>query len=240
MSAGARIIRPVSGAETILFDVCLRESHEGEVTVTEHPVEIGAAVADHARAALNHISLEVMVSNYPIESPPSNADGVSGAVSPHELVYQEPLHLPVSLPGAATLLTALGANIRTVKDSVNVLQFSAPFNRVQSVYTELWTIKTDAELVTISTPLWYYENMVITHLSAPREPETGGSAIIFTIEARELRFVETQTVAAVPNSKADKGAQPTKPADTGNPADSYRSSLASNIKDMVANAIGGL
>lgn len=52
--------------DTIELDAAISESHTGEVEVTEHPVEQGANVSDHARRKPETLSIEGVVSNTPI------------------------------------------------------------------------------------------------------------------------------------------------------------------------------
>lgn len=50
----------------IAFDCTVQEKHSGTLVVTEHPVEVGAAVADHARKEPDVLDLQGLVSNTPI------------------------------------------------------------------------------------------------------------------------------------------------------------------------------
>jgi hypothetical protein len=213
MVAFARIIR--ESEETIIFDAVLRETHEGDVDVTEHPVETGADVADHSRPRLAHLTLEAMVTNTPIDdlSVLSHTDGGTSSVVPTDLVYQTVLNIPIGIPGAALVAGLLGADRVTNHITANLLTPSQKLTRTNAVYSALELIRVSSEVVTILTPLRLYDKMLLTHLSAPREAGTGPGAIIFTIEAREVRFVQTGTAtAATPTRKGNKGAQPARPA----------------------------
>lgn len=50
----------------IAFDATVSERHEGKMTITEHPVEKGANVADHAQREPDVIDINGIVSNHPI------------------------------------------------------------------------------------------------------------------------------------------------------------------------------
>lgn len=50
----------------IAFDCMVTERHGGKLVVTEHPVEVGAAVADHARKEPDELSLQGIISDTPI------------------------------------------------------------------------------------------------------------------------------------------------------------------------------
>ena len=44
----SRSIEPLDGGDAIIPDVIISEAHTDEVTVTQHPVDTGAAISDHA------------------------------------------------------------------------------------------------------------------------------------------------------------------------------------------------
>jgi hypothetical protein len=50
----------------IEFDVVVSEAHDAEVEVTEHPVEQGANITDHARVKAEAVTLDALVSNTPL------------------------------------------------------------------------------------------------------------------------------------------------------------------------------
>jgi len=54
--------------DTIELDCTVSESHNGEVEVTEHPVEEGANITDHTRAKPVTLILEGIVSNTPLNN----------------------------------------------------------------------------------------------------------------------------------------------------------------------------
>lgn len=59
----------------IWIDVSIREQHAYEAEVSEHPVEVGSAIADHVRPLPRSIEIEGLVTNHPIEPPQSHAGG---------------------------------------------------------------------------------------------------------------------------------------------------------------------
>lgn len=50
----------------IAFDATVSEKHTGKMTITEHPVEQGANVADHAQREPDALDIQGIVSNTPI------------------------------------------------------------------------------------------------------------------------------------------------------------------------------
>lgn len=57
--------------ESVTFDAMIRESHTVEVRVTEHPIEQGADVSDHAQARPRDFSVSVVVSETPVQTAPN-------------------------------------------------------------------------------------------------------------------------------------------------------------------------
>lgn len=57
----------------IELDASLSETHSASVEVTDHPVESGASVSDHARALPEQLTIEGLVTNNPLWGPTSSA-----------------------------------------------------------------------------------------------------------------------------------------------------------------------
>jgi hypothetical protein len=54
--------------DSLTLDASLSENHQTDVEVTDHPVEQGADVTDHRRRKPDSLTLEGIVSNYPLPS----------------------------------------------------------------------------------------------------------------------------------------------------------------------------
>lgn len=57
------LIRPQRSLGGLTFDIVVEESHEDSLTITEHPVESGAAVSDHAVAKPRRVTIRGAVSD---------------------------------------------------------------------------------------------------------------------------------------------------------------------------------
>ena len=57
-----------SGIASIVFDVMENETHKSTAKVTDHPVEVGANIADHIVLQPDTLELQARVSNTPIVS----------------------------------------------------------------------------------------------------------------------------------------------------------------------------
>jgi hypothetical protein len=166
-----------SGALKTVTLLDMARSHDSSATPTDHPVEDGVLISDHVRPELDRLSMQLHVSNSPIRVEATNMSGVQQTATSTKVP---------SGPAATTI------------------GWSQPFDRVKDVYDELRGIQRSGQLCTIVTPLRRYANMAITGLSAPVD---GTDGIVFTMEAREIRVVQTQTARA-PAPRSVRG-QPT-------------------------------
>lgn len=189
------IVTIIAPASTIEFDATLSESHPATATVTEHPVEVGSNVTDHVRPDIDRVQFEVMVTNAPIRAPGSNLDGAQGLVQGLDLQVPTTTSLPIEIPGVGAALRGAGALNGTTVVRAQTLQFTSEFDRVGSVYHAVKRLQETSALLTIITSLRRYENFVIASV-IPTRTTGEGDCIRFQFEARQIRFVTTQTVVA--------------------------------------------
>lgn len=171
--------------QAIDLDATVRQQHEASATATEHPVETGANVSDHVRANLDRVSLEVVVSNQPITVPKTQMDGIGRA------------------SGGVTIVDGVGF----VLAKANTLVFENDFDRVRTIYELLLDLQTSGTVVSVITSLREYESMVLQRVSPVREASTG-DALVATIEARQIRVVDSEVVEA-PQPEQTRDAAPT-------------------------------
>lgn len=62
-SSSPTLIRPQRSLGGLVFDVVLREAHEDGLVITEHPVEKGAPISDHAYSKPRSVSITGGVSD---------------------------------------------------------------------------------------------------------------------------------------------------------------------------------
>jgi hypothetical protein len=139
----------------------LEATHKMTVTTTDHPVELGADITDHARVELRPFSCRCLVSDSLLEAAES---GMGSAVE-----------ASVSVPLADGT-------------SVTMLGFSEQPKVVQNTYNALKDLLASRQPCTIVTNLDRYESMIIRDLAFP---ETTNDGIELTLEAREIRIVTT-------------------------------------------------
>lgn len=204
-------------------DLVLSENHVNVAEITEHPVEVGANLADHIRTTVLHFSCEVFVTNSPIKPngprPSSNEADTSlvmvppwrGAVEKIELeipTYEPPLE---PTPGSAFRLAgkAIGAVVDLITGGpptlkADLLIFPEVFNRVKEFQEILVDMQNRGIVFQVITDTTIYNSMALSSITLPIT-ESGGSP--FTLEFTQIRTVSSATVQA-PKPKEPRGAPP--------------------------------
>lgn len=176
--------------ERLTVDAAVRESYESSGEATEHAVERGAAVSDHVTPNADALTCECVVTNAPLLAPGNQADGVTGEVR------------------------ALQITTGTRRTTANVVQFSAPFDRVRTVDRVLRALREAGQLLTVYTGLRVIENVIIARY-APERTAENGAALHFVLDLKVLRIATTQRVAAPRRvaRRQNRGPQPAAPAE---------------------------
>lgn len=226
-----------SALSTIRLDAVLTESPEDTLTITDHPVEQGANVVDHAREEPTKLSIEGIVSTVP---KPFDTDTGYQTIELSVPVRRDrgtqtialDIRKPPITPSIGGLVNAgIGALLNstekgtfkaettpgTDKVSVRMLQQNSPRNRVRDVYEALLRVQSARTLVTVNTRDRDYFDMMIERVAAPRNVGNGSSSQ-FQIDLKHIRIASSQTVAAPKPTETrgkgpvNKGSQATKPA----------------------------
>jgi len=241
--------------ETLEFDAVFTLSPEDPVTITEHPVEVGANITDHARDEPERLTIEAKVSCIPH---PKDADV---RLSTLELTIKTrttpgtktiPLDVakpPItpSLDGLAraaigavsdSILGAPRATViaesqeRSITGSAQAWQQTSPRNRVRDVYERLLGWKTKHLLITVQTTMREYFDMLIERVAAPQTVDDG-KAVTFQLDLKRIRVAESETVQSPQPAEArgalgkNKGAQNPKGDKNGDgKAQVYESALS--------------
>lgn len=121
------------------FDAVLSETHETRAEVTEHTVEEGSPISDHKRAKPALITIEGLVTNTPLDVPPSSGF-------------------------AETTVT-----VSVSKDGAQVRTFSGEFDRVRDVWATLDRLALEDIPVGLSTRSKDYEGLQVLSVTLPRD-----------------------------------------------------------------------
>lgn len=157
------------------FDVVITEGHEITATLTEHPVERGADLADHKRPGPRLLRLEGLVTNTPLGAPPRTGGELEDVT----------------------------ASTQSTASKANVLKFSDSFDRVTKMLDKLTELTEGAQLLTIVTDVRTYEDAQLVGVTAPRTAD-GGDSITFALEIVQVRIADTQEVGA-PVARSPRG-----------------------------------
>ena len=132
---------------SVELDASISESHSGDVDVTDHPVESGAAISDHARAQPEKLTLEGIISNTPIApfdegAPPDQTR--AGQAYADLLVLKDAGELISVVTALRTYEDMVLVSLNVPRDAAtgNVLRFSASFKQVRVVNSQTVQITT--------------------------------------------------------------------------------------------------
>lgn len=221
--SGAFIQRP--NGSFLYFDLTDEEQHSGSADVTKFPVEDGPSITDHVRPEQTPLTLRCTISNTPLV-PSGNQPGTGpGAFSDKGLFdstvtldispYQPPLGAAIAqgalnpVGSIISLVSGLGAPTSV---DMQVMMFDDEFDAPTDTLNVLEEIRLASELLTVTTSINIYENMVIGKYALVKNAGTGtGAELEITFEP--LLIVSSKSVPApnmkvvAQNAKTKKGPQ---------------------------------
>lgn len=194
------LVRPTRNLGPFEAQVWLEEVHTDELEITDHPLETGARVTDHAYMRPSEVVMKCGWSNSP-----SFGDGAGGLGGLFGGVVGGILQ---TVPGLASLMSGNDeSGVRAVYQNLLVLQASRiPFD--------------------ILTGKRAYDNMLVKSLRVTTDADTENSLLV-TVVCRQVLIARTQVVTvsapqanqAQPQATtptADKGTKQAQPAPTYN------------------------
>lgn len=211
---------------TLTLDATVHEVHTSTSTVTDHPVERGANVADHIRPDPDQLTMEAWISNTPHFLPVDHMGGViledreirGAQVSIADSVNRVPFAsggvgvVAGFVPIPTGVLGQLGTS--TYQTAI-ATGFTGEFDRVTACYKELLNIRSEGRLVRILTTLRAYDNMAMTGLEVTREARSG-NALQLSLAFKNVRFGATRNepVPKLPVKAKEKGTKTKEAKDT--------------------------
>ena len=235
----------------LYFECVTSESHEHSSSITEHPVESGANIADHYRVELDRVSLDLWLTNEPIDynNPAGIAAQYGGTIQPLDLnSYQMPNVQGAQVPNTFTLnpgtnlARLIGASSQGNPLGVTgqTLQFSQRFNRLADVHKLLEQLRTDAYVFSLITKAAVYPSMAIEKWSMKRDASSGTGAGV-TIDFKQLRLVETKNVLVPqPVATYPAGQLPAQKGQQAPKSTADNRSLGAFLSDSASSALGSL
>lgn len=176
-------------ADTVEFDVTLRESFPATADVPTRPVEAGADVADHVVPGAQQFSATVVVTDTPIVQPVTQMYGVVGTLEQQEIA----LGALSQMRRGANASSGAGAEYERASASgqITTLQWSEPFSRVERVIEVLDTIRREGLRCTVYTAIREFDDLYIVRVSPVR---TRTKSVEIGLELVQVRVAQSQTV----------------------------------------------
>jgi len=163
----------------------VRERHMDQLEITDHPVEQGASISDHAFKRPAEVTIEIAWS-----LSPNNAAGTSGLINS-----------AVAAGAANNKIVKTGAAIYGAVQAIQGVQSAlAGVEVLKKAYDTLLELQSQKALFDVYTSKRTYLNMVCKTLSTETDYTTA-NALIITMVCHQVILVNTQTVA-IPKSTA--------------------------------------
>nr|DAO55638.1 MAG TPA: hypothetical protein [Caudoviricetes sp.]DAS14918.1 MAG TPA: hypothetical protein [Caudoviricetes sp.] len=197
---------------TITFDVVTTEDHQSDLSITENPIESGAAIADHAviqpkQVTINGVMVDHDHSTFGLDLPfIGNIRGGIDFLNNFPLPVKVITQTSQTIARAGRAISQVAGAYSQAKSILNQARAIAPFlpdfglgglldssagdSRVQKCYADLVACQKSGETIDIQTGINLYKNMLIQSVAVNQSQD--GSAT-FTITAREIFIVETKT-----------------------------------------------
>lgn len=183
--------------EAVVPQVTIEEIHQDELEITDHPVENGTTISDHAFKRPERCVIRCGWSN----SPSGPTSLVSQAVS-----------LGATLVGPAVGL--ISAIAPTIQAAQSILTGNA-VNQVRVIYDQLLGLQRSREPFDILTSKRSYKSMLFESLATTTDEKTENSMVI-TAVCKQVIIVTTQTIQVPINPQAQAAPEETTPTqDTG-------------------------
>ncbi|NYA27893.1 phage baseplate protein [Haemophilus haemolyticus] len=196
----------------ITFDVVTTEDHQSDLSITENPIESGAAIADHAviqpkQVTINGVMVDHDHSTFGLDLPfIGNIRGGIDFLNNFPLPVKVITQTSQTIARAGRAISQVAGAYSQAKSILNQARTIAPFlpdfglgglldssagdGRVQKCYADLVACQKSGETIDIQTGINLYKNMLIQSVAVNQSQD--GSAT-FTITAREIFIVETKT-----------------------------------------------
>lgn len=222
----------------IYFDATMKENHEASAEITKHDIEKGAALTDHVRPSRIGVTLEVMVTNTPIQSVGrlegmlvptvlgtsqrviSDGGGFRPARDPQ--VSPNFVQPGPKLPGVprytspARVVPGDRGNM-PVQFVAKLFTFPNPRDRLVDLWTAFNELRMNATELKVATRLHEYESMLIARVTAPVE---AADAINFTLVFEQVGYSDSLVFEQV--TKVERPAvKKAKPEEEQGPKDPY-------------------
>lgn len=161
----------------IIAHAVIEENHNDTLEITDHPIEQGASISDHAFKLPAEVTLTLGWSN--------SLSEVGGI-----------------LKTAVGVLSAVSPAVRTIANIDGIIQEAASIqsvitgngiDQIKGVYQNLLRLQSSRSLFSLYTGKRFYSNMICQKLTTSTDFKSENSLII-TMVCRQIIIVNTQTV----------------------------------------------
>lgn len=178
------------GYAALEFDAVEEEGYEFAAETTEHAVEEGAPIVDHARRVSDTVTLRAWISNRPLFLPRGAASGVTVDTAPR----------------------TLGVAGRTFQ--ATTLAPSGPYDRVGEAHALLEALVGNGLCRYTGSLETTTDDVIVTRYTTKRTAEVGG-ALEVNLDLKRIRFATTDRQAVAPRQRRalpaeERGAQPAR------------------------------
>lgn len=196
---GSLLIKPRRGffptvGPSISAQITIEEIHHDELEITEHPVEQGAAIADHAFKRPAEVIIRCMWSNSP-----GGPGGLIGA----------------AVGVGATLGGPIIGNVLAAGSTIRAAQSLLTGNaadQVKQIYQKLLALQVQRIPFDVSTGKRNYKNMLFRSLAIETNPKTENALSVVAV-CRQVILVSVQTITVPMNTEALADPESTMPVE---------------------------
>lgn len=173
------------------LEMVVSTSHEWSNEITVHAVEEGASVSDHTRANPDAVSMDIFISNAPLED--ERMVRRTYKLELPDIPGPAPF-TPGAIEGAVTSFVS-GIFTKPKSYSADLWVFDEDFDNVQDALDVLNGLRASGALLQLFTPKVSYDNMMIEKVSMSRARPDGSGASV-TVSFKSVRIVQTRKTTA--------------------------------------------
>lgn len=183
------LIRPKRSVGTFTAPATVEELHHDEIDITDHPVELGASISDHAFRRPSELRIRCAWSNSPAVSLPTTALPIGAMSDAMQAIMGTAYQVAVALSGNG------GQDI------------------IQETYANLYKLQQSFAPFDVVTGKRKYSNMLMRSLMVHTDQKTE-NILSVVMECREVIIATTQLLT-LPNAAAMASPQKTAPVKNG-------------------------
>jgi hypothetical protein len=222
-SQGVVVSSPLNqGISGWVFDVPSGESVDQSADITDHWIETGSFINDHAVIKPVRITLSGFVGNLVYHAPQPGELGYALSNLSSKLsevdAYAGPFTDQYTAKAAKALERAsyIANQVDAIaKRATNILKYFAgdgqQINPMQLAYIQLMSLMRSKQIVTCQTPWEYFPKLMIENV-IPSQDESSNDMTSFTVILKEVRFSEVKTTTfdqdLFPPAQAQQAADP--------------------------------